>query len=166
MKEERELEKNLEAAGGDDVAENSDTAAEAGASTPPSPASQATLEAKKVGVVWSSDSAEYLPLAAGVWSQIGDALAGTRYAIGAEEKDFVELEVAGGTAKLAPKVKTLAEGTAPLLAKYVPQVAKTPETAFVVAVALVFGPPAIKHGAEVLGDWWQKRKSTIPQKAA
>lgn len=167
MKAEAQHAKNVEAAGGDDVAQSADNVAAAGATQPATvPASQQTIEAKPAGLVWSTDSAQYTPVAAALWSQIGDALAGTRYAIGAEEREHVEMEIPGGKVKLAPKIKTLSEGTAPLLAKYVPQVAATPETTAALAIALVFGPPAIAHGAEALRSWWQKRNQNLPRNNA
>jgi hypothetical protein len=62
-----------------------------------------------------------------LWSQAALLLKGTRYAL---DKD---------------KQKVLVNGTAPLLAKWLPVVGNTPEAAFIVAVTMVFGPPAIAH---------------------
>lgn len=76
------------------------------------------------------DAGEFEALSAALWEQAAEALKGTRYAI----------KPSG--------LATLTSATAPVLAKYLPKMATTPEALLAVAVLSVFGPPAIKHARD------------------
>lgn len=80
------------------------------------------------------------PLALMLWGQVAEATKGTRYELKAREHDGQRME----------PVAFLADATAPVLAKYVPAVASTPEAAMLAAVAMVFGPALLSHAKELI----------------
>lgn len=108
---------------------------------------------------WPAPSviAQYQPMAFDLWRQLQLGLAGTRYAIPPPE--VVELPTLDDKGEPAmaritiDKLAVLAEGTAPVLAKWLPSVATTPESAFVQVVAMVFLPPALGHAKEFVTAW-------------
>ena len=88
-----------------------------------------------------SEIAAAAPMAAALWSQAAQLLRGTRYEIA------------------QPQLGVLVEGTAPLVAKYA--IPKSPEAAAGIALALVFGPPAIAHLFELGARYIERRKGAL-----
>lgn len=101
----------------------SSPAAPAAAAPPPPPAPVATPE-------------QFAEPARQLWAAINEqGLKGTRYEVHQSQ------------------LPVLVDGTAPVMAKYLPRTVATPEGAFAAALLMVFGVPAVKHAVE----WWQEQ---------
>lgn len=103
---------------------------------------------------WPSKAliAEFTPMALTGWTKAAELAKGTRYAFDAPKK----VKVLGEELEINP-IEQLAGGSAPLLAKYLPGAIASPEGAFLLAVAMVFGPAAIGHALELGVAWWEAR---------
>ncbi|MFZ5469464.1 MAG: hypothetical protein ACOZIN_08510 [Myxococcota bacterium] len=93
--------------------------------------------------------AEFSPVALQLWD-------GARRVLPARYASALEARTINGQ-EVRP-VELLAHGTAPVLAKWVPEVATTPEAALAVAVVTVFGPVALAHAKELVGAWLASRE--------
>ncbi len=111
-------------------------------------AQQAAAQQQHAGWPSAAQIAAFQPMALQIWGGIAGALSGTRYQIDQPRR----VQVGPGEFVDVPPVPMLADATAPVLAKYLPAEAVSPEVALLLAVGIVFLPPATAHLVELVRE--------------
>lgn len=116
--------------------------------TPQSSSNEAEAGSSTVTTTAAPSAAEFVGTAMMLWAGVAERVKETRYTLEGPEVDHV---LVGETkVPVTSKMKLLVDATAPVLAKYMPEVTTSAEGALCLAVVMVFGMPAIGHARELL----------------
>lgn len=112
---------------------------------------------------WPAPSvvAAYYPVAVDLWRAVGSELEGTAFDISAHEVEVIDPDGRRVT-RVVDHVETLAAGTAPLMAKRIPDAVTTPEAGFALALASVFLPPLMRAVGRWVGRILDRSGQALP----